>query len=356
MQKTMKAFLLNAILIVVSLCVTVLLAEGMVRMLHVSIPLTLSDRELGVIYRPFAHQVGGSSESGRTIIVDINSFGFRDDSWSADASSNILVVGDSFVTAFEVAKEERFTELLEQKLTASSTQAWQVLNAGIAGSGPDIYLDRMQKFEPLFNPEYTVVVIYNGNDLQNINYDLTPGGGRKNYVVRDNKVIAYNDIAGAKERLKWEFKLLLSHSYLVQLINDRLTKAKYVASSAAQDPVVLPEYCTVPTKDLDNSFTILTALLTQMDALSHHKLIVVSVPDKQQLRSDIPASCDPYLVESYLKAQTTALQVPFIALYDSFKPLHEELYYSGHLNPLGHQITADAIYKKIQELQNATPS
>ena len=111
----------------------------------------------------------------------------------------------------------------------------------------------------------------------------------------------------------------------------------------------LPQYCNVPAERLEDSFFIMEKLLAEMDALSGHRLVVVSVPDKEQLRDDLPEGCEPELVEARLYAITGKLDIPFSAVYPRLQELNEELYFAGHLNERGHQVVADVMYEALNQ-------
>jgi lysophospholipase L1-like esterase len=88
-------------------------------------------------------------------LVDVPADGYR-----------VLAIGDSRTVAFEVAYEETFTALLEEKLTARLGKPTQVVNAGVRGYGTDqsylFYRSQGRKLEPDL-----VVHMNTGNDSRN---------------------------------------------------------------------------------------------------------------------------------------------------------------------------------------------
>ena len=332
-----------------SVGITLCMSEVLLRLLpNPSIPLGIPHSELGVIYRPGFTKKQIDPESKKDVSIQINSYGFRDDEWDVATRPTIMVVGDSFTSAEGIDEPHRFSEILGATLHKDGWQG-SVLNFGIAGSGPEAYIERIRKYGPVFSPERTIVVIFNGNDLENSNYDLTPATGRKNYMVRDGNVLAYRDSASTFEHALWNIKIVLGRSYLLQLMKDVWVKVGTRSDSAGAPTQPLPQYCSVPQGDLENSFVIMEKLLSDMDELSGHTLIVVSVPDKTQLRDDIPPGCDPQLVETRLHAMTSKLGIPFAALHTRFKEQKEELYFSGHLNERGHEVAADVLYETLNQ-------
>lgn len=340
-------------------CLSVVLALVLVELaLRVwtpsSIPITLPDTRLGVVYRPGAIRHSTNAESGVTRTVSINSFGFRDQEWHSGRPT-ILVVGDSFTAAMEVEEEKRYTEELERQLRASSDPSWQVLNMAISGTGPEAYLARMEKYYERFKPEVVVVSIFNGNDLHNINYNLNPAGGRMNYVYRDGEVVHYSSQASLWQQLVWKMKVLLGRSYVVQLFYDAKIKITHQASAKSQvsEEKILPGYCDSPRSDIEDSFVILKYILERMKLIAGEKLVVLQIPDKAQLRRDLPESCDATLVEEKLAERAAELGIPLVSLFPQFNDSNEGFYYAGHLNEKGHRVAAEALFHEILKLKGA---
>ena len=138
------------------------------------VPISIPTKHLGHIYRPNISIDQFNKESKQTVTIETNSHGFIDSEWEFDSAvTKIMVLGDSFVAAKQVAKDDRFTELLQKKF-AEEGDPVRVFNLGKSGSGPDAYLARLQAYYHLINPDLVIVTIYDGNDFKDVNYHLKP--------------------------------------------------------------------------------------------------------------------------------------------------------------------------------------
>jgi hypothetical protein len=103
---------------------------------------------------------------GATIRYQINSHGFRGKEFAPSADSlRIVVYGDSFIQGDFSQTENTFTERLGVHLAARMGRNAEVLNAGVAGYGPDQELRRMETELAILKPKLAVVAIYAGNDF-----------------------------------------------------------------------------------------------------------------------------------------------------------------------------------------------
>jgi len=123
---------------------------------------------LGSTYLPHAyyrHTKEGFSEGY------INSHGFRDYERSyakPGGTFRILVLGDSYVEALQVALENSFPALLEKKLNENSTSVkFEVLNLGQSGFGTADEYMRYLNFGVRYHPDLVVLAFLTGNDFRN---------------------------------------------------------------------------------------------------------------------------------------------------------------------------------------------
>ncbi len=119
---------------------------------------------------------------GETILVRVNSLGFRGREFSREKKSpRLMVYGDSFIEGEFSPIEETFCERLRARLEERSRRTIQVINAGVVGYGPDQALLKMEKEVPRFRPDLLVEAVYAGNDYGDLLRDRlflpSPGGG-----------------------------------------------------------------------------------------------------------------------------------------------------------------------------------
>jgi lysophospholipase L1-like esterase len=103
---------------------------------------------------------------GTLIRYRINSQGFRGPELASPGqSTRVLVYGDSFIQGDFAPTAETFTEQLRQRLASRTGRSIEVVNAGVAGYGPDQELRRMEEDLPILKPTLVIVAIYAGNDF-----------------------------------------------------------------------------------------------------------------------------------------------------------------------------------------------
>lgn len=101
--------------------------------------------------------------------VSFNSAGLRDREHSLkkpDGTFRILVLGDSFMEAYQVAFEESLSGLLEQSLNASGERSVEVVNAGVSGWGTDDELRFLTMYGLDYEPDLVLVAMTLHNDVR----------------------------------------------------------------------------------------------------------------------------------------------------------------------------------------------
>ncbi|RIL06863.1 MAG: hypothetical protein DCC71_05190 [Proteobacteria bacterium] len=105
----------------------------------------------------------------------------------------VVVYGDSFIQAEYSRDADTFAAQLGRALAASLGGPVEVLNAGVAGYGPDQSLRRMEEELGWLDADLVVVSIYAGNDfgdlVRNKLYRLAPDG-----TLRDNAYVLDDEI------------------------------------------------------------------------------------------------------------------------------------------------------------------
>jgi hypothetical protein len=151
-----------------SLFLAVLLAEVAVRLFlprwgHNQL-LVEDDELLG--WRKIPNGIARIKTSEYEIIEEFNSKGLRgpDYPYEKGDAYRVLVLGDSFVEAYQVAREEMLTTLLEKRLRELTGKRVEVINAGTSGYSTDQELLFFTSEGKKYKPDVTVVMFYD-NDL-----------------------------------------------------------------------------------------------------------------------------------------------------------------------------------------------
>lgn len=105
---------------------------------------------------------------GQTILYRVNGDGFRGEELEVDPPFRIAVYGDSFIQGEFSSLENTFAERLEHYVSERSGRSVEVVNAGVAGYGPDQVLRKLERELPTLKPDLVVVAVFTGNDYGDI--------------------------------------------------------------------------------------------------------------------------------------------------------------------------------------------
>src|SRR4029453_10430344 len=155
-----------------------------------------------------------------------NSHGFRDYERTYEKVAHtfrILVFGDSYVEALQVALSDAFPALLEKRLNENSTTVrFEVLNLGQSGFGTAEEYMRYVNFGVKYSPDLVILAFLSGNDFQDNSKFFSPEShlfyfafDKNHNLVIDRSVIDnYQRSLALPKRL---FQYLARKSYLVNL-------------------------------------------------------------------------------------------------------------------------------------------
>jgi len=104
------------------------------------------------------------------VLVRTNALGMRDrphDPLPAPGTFRIVVLGDSFMEAYQVPLEQSLPYLLQERLASRGVE---VLNLGVGGYGTAQALLALQEDGIRYRPGLVVLAFYAGNDVQNNSY------------------------------------------------------------------------------------------------------------------------------------------------------------------------------------------
>jgi hypothetical protein len=187
----------------------------------------------GITYVPHAyyrHTKEGSSEGY------FNSHGFRDyerDYAKPENGIRILVLGDSYVEALQVALENSFPALLEKKLNENSPSLkFEVLNLGQSGFGTADEYMRYLNFGLQYHPDLVVLAFLTGNDFRNNSKFLNREELGFYFAFDKNGILALDRSAldSYEKSLtlpKKIFQSIKHYSYLASLVSERLYLLRY---------------------------------------------------------------------------------------------------------------------------------
>jgi hypothetical protein len=333
-----------------------------------------------------------TTEAGR-VPVRINSRGYRgrEHPWDAPAGFRILGLGDSFAFGFGVEEDDTYLSRLERAL---SDRRVEVINAGLAGMGPDNEAQLLAADGPGLRPNLVLVGFFVGNDPM----DALTGSTRtelrdgapvmpEGFVERWYRplrpgVILPQPLARSSQArglgLPIPFKdSLRRHSHAYRFVTGRIGRL-LAASQAARagppptefNPFQQEAFClrSYP-PEFDLAWTRVKTALGQMKTwCDEHgaRLVIVAIPTEAQVdpqrwaavRQQFRLNDDDFDLEKpqrILGAFASENGVPFIDLLPALRaarPTAGPLYFRTdiHWTPRGHTVAADEILRQLRLL------
>ncbi len=264
------------------------------------------DAELGWV--PTPNSVS-TVTTARTIHAQHNSLGFRDIEFKPDGRPVMLFVGDSFVWGVDAEANERFTDILRNKLPG-----FQTVNAGVSGYGTDQEYLWLQRIWASVRPSVVVLFFCTENDRLDNTSNLRYNRYRKPYFVTG----AEGALVVKGQPIPRSLQLMIKDTWLVRHV--WLARVAALVYAEISSPgFSLPD----PTERLISKIH---------DFVSAHdaKLLVAM------------QSTDDRMV-SHLKSEG----IPFVTL-DGAATFGSQ--YGSHFTPEGHEFAA----RRILDLLNAT--
>jgi hypothetical protein len=171
------------------------------------------DAEIGWIPVP---ESSASVTNASTIQVHHNSLGLRDEEFTLDAKPTIMFVGDSFVWGLDVEANERFTDLLKQRIAG-----FKILAAGVGGYGTDQEYLLLKRLWPKVRPAIVVLIVCTDNDRQDNSSSIRYEGYQKPYftVAADGALVLHGQPVPMSRLQAIKEDWWVRHSWLVRLVN-----------------------------------------------------------------------------------------------------------------------------------------
>lgn len=178
-QKKIGNFLINILLLIVSLCVAVIVVE-------ITLPLLKIRNIEEAVYqvrRPTVQGIYGAyhPQLGYTLqknlhnvrlfypkqldyTLDTNAYGFRGPDWDLSSNrKNIVILGDSFAFGWGVQWEQTVGRIIEKELQKKDP-AYQIINLAMPGWDIDTIIRSFELFKDVLKP-VAVIYVFCPNDL-----------------------------------------------------------------------------------------------------------------------------------------------------------------------------------------------
>lgn len=321
----MKKYLIKFSLILVSILVTVLFCELLIRIFYsqfknynlemwryaVELKKPLPNANL-----PFHHN-SGSSGNFYGVDITTNSYGFRDHEYTLeknDSVNRILFIGDSFTLGWGVSFDSIYSKALENRLNQEGNY-YEVINTGIGNYNSKMEVELFKLKGLQFEPDIVILM----------------------YFV--------NDVEPIPEISKLESSFI-SNSYLFAMLFDKVQKLKVLSNKGySWESYYNNLYSKKNSKALNQNRESLQELIRLCND-EDIELIFVNIPELHKLK-DYPID----LATNYIENIAKEGHIKFINLLNyiqDYKP--EDLWVSNedtHANAKANYIFANVIYEYL---------
>lgn len=339
------------------------------------------------------------ANGGAVVGHHINRDGFRGaELLPPGSATRVVVYGDSFIHASYTPDDETFAVVLGRQLQAARGVPVEVINAGVSSYGPDQISLKMEDELPLLRPDLVVVSIFAGNDygdlMRNKLFRLGEDGKlvanrwtldpkvrsklelsqRESLLLRALRTLrprAGGGTDGPDEAAKfsdWDFLLAEAEreyrSFVVDR-NDVVTNTHVDYYSA--DVSLQPDGASARYK-----VALMKAVMARLRDVARAQgvpLVFLFIPHPNDVtdkydwgpvdRTRFPGY-DGRNQSAPLEAAARELGVPFLGLYDVYRPVDaSRLYFHGgddHWNAEGQRLAAESMARLLAPMLPARPA
>ncbi len=382
-----KEVLPNFCIVFISILVVCGICEWFVRHRGTATNFIQYNEHCGSILRPNAEGLWRKEGFAH---VKINSKGLRDYEYEYKKPDNvfrILILGDSFTTAFQVELEQTFHKILERLLnnSARTTKDIEVINVSQPNYGTAEEYLRL-KFDGIkYEPDLIILAFYIGNDFRNNSPDLDRAI-RPFFILKDGQLHLddsykiekqYKDaLMGYSHPLRRFSRFLLRHSHSYRFVRTRLNLLRMQlthnnSKAATTKEHQLPLDYEIFSSDLDNrwknTMEVTKALMLGIKRISNVNgadFLLLSIPMGEQVHDE----SRKMLIKKYPNEKSWNFERPdrilskfcqanninYLPILSQFRHNARQtgrmLYfnnYNGHLTAEGHELLAEIIFEEL---------
>lgn len=360
----MRALLLHSMLVVVSLVLALCFGEGMLRVMW--------PQDLGTWFYTrdgltihFSNMTQASPRFGHDIVT--NSAGMRDREHTVqkkDGVFRILVLGDSFMEAYQVKFEDSFVSLIERQLQEKVRHEVEVINGSVSGWGTDDELTYLMREGVKYKPDLVLVAM-------TIHNDVSDNLREEYHTFRDGKLEQRprSLVPWPSYAVVWLKVWLNGHSHLYHLVY-QAAKTRWVSEQGrALNSQVGELLRKVPSDRIQTGWNMTQRLFEKLVSTAQSvnaKVAVVILPLYVQVYTE---ELDKFLFQNGLRQEdidivnpqeTMArfgqeLKFPVIDLLPIFRSAKAQyacklfVWNDGHWNEKGHRIAAEFVAEQLTD-------
>jgi len=365
----LKSLVKNLGLFVASTMLSLLVAEWSVRTLYPQQLAVWHTTEDGLVIHPpglITYLTEFKQE------IRFNAIGMRDRDHAKKKqkdTTRILVFGDSFMEALQVAFEDSFPSLLESGLHETLHRNVEVINCAVSGWGQDDQLAYLEKYGRALEPDLILVAMTLHNDVSD---NMKEQFHTLAYDKLILKPVAHRSVSELKILHVKDF--LASHSHLVQLLRKVKTLGEIRKLATALDGHVMQLIGrNEETEELKRGWKLTFELfkgIREMGKSMGAETAIMLIPLRLQLhdgsldhfRTSGGMSTDDVAIDKPQQAMRTFGREANIEIIDLLPTLRRWTVENkaslhlpeGHWNEKGHRLAADTIIKEIVEKRLVT--
>ena len=360
----LKSLVRNLGLLVASTMLSLLLAEWSVRTLYPQQLAVWHTTEDGLVIHP-PGLITYLTEFKREI--RFNAMGMRDRDHAKKKqkdTTRILVLGDSFMEALQVAFEDSFPSLLESGLREMLHRNVEVINCAVSGWGQDDQLAYLQKYGRALEPDLILVAMTLHNDVSDNMKEQFHTFAYDKLIL---KPVAHRSVSELKILHVKDF--FASHSHLVQLLRKVKTLGEIRKLATALDEHVMQLIGrNEETEELKRGWKLTFELfkgIREVGKSMGAETAIILIPLRLQLhheslggfRTSGGMSTDDVAIEKPQRAMRTFGREANIDIIDLLPTLRRWTLENkaslhlpeGHWNEMGHRLAAETVIKEIVE-------
>jgi hypothetical protein len=336
--------------------------------------------------REFTHL---PENGGGSIFYRVNSQGFRGDEFQEQSGhARVVVYGDSFIHAEFSELESTFPVQLEERLRGEYGGGVEVINAGVAGYGPDQILRRMESELDDLQPDLVILGLFTGNDfgdlvrnrlyqldaqgaLEEVDYRLTPY--RRRQIALDSRELAIirllhtvrsqlsSEVVPAFDPEAWIREALRRHlaEYHSAVIEGDVTVGEFAVDPYSADIALLPD-----SESARYKVELMERILEGIAAITDSKgvpILVLLIPHPMDLldgehasgvvdRSRFPGYGSTHLRDAARMSSESA-GLSYIDLFETFRSGDPTVLYlkggDDHWSDAGQALAADTVASQL---------
>jgi len=322
-------------------------------------------------YRYIPHLRARIPHEGGGYLLQVNEQGFRSDRPFVPARTpghrRVLVFGDSFTAGDAVPNRQRYTELLETRLTTAGAAPVEIYNFGLSSTGTDQQYLIWREFAQGIEHDLVVIAVFVEN-IRRVAAQFRPHHdeqGRERiyakpyYELVGDNILKLHHVPPRREPYE-EHELSAFHAAAVDQGGRFLALRKVANALGVRDMVQkMTQYQPLPHYDTpaNPAWQLMRAILTQWIGALDKPVLLMPLPLPQHLDQTCDASGYQARFAELAAATHCTLHDPLPELLNIPASERRRLRWETdiHFTPAGHEALASSLEPVLSEMLDALP-